>query len=122
MKTNLLNMIELNADHIDRAYDDLVLLLEDIGMKDKADDIVYALPAKLATANPFMGWFEGLFYPTPTDVIISEIYDLAKGYIKEKYPEAEIGYKANGYYSTFNIDAKTYNNAVANYKEGRTAE
>ena len=105
---NILKEIDFNEEYIDAAFEAIYELLVNINMRDKADDLYEALPRALESENPFNTHYRTSYERTPTNKVIHIIYDLASDMIREKFPEAKITYKVDGYNSDFDVDEETY--------------
>lgn len=116
---DLFGEFELDTEDVNKAFDDVRDWFHELNMEDEEEGLYSLIPQRLRDENIFSSYRHGMFVETPTDRMIKIIYEEAESMIKAKYPNAEVTYKIEGYYSTFKVDEATYEKA---YQERRRAE
>ena len=106
---DLLLCLGINSEHINKAFTGLSTLMDDLNMCEEFDKLPDVIEEELKHKNPFDAFL-------PTDRLIRTMYNLAEKTIKEKYPNAEIRYSANGYNSYFKVDDTTYKKGLEERK------
>ncbi len=101
--------IEMNTEHVNKAYTDVIEWMCDIDLKEEAEDLYRGVKEALKETNPFTDPYDGKYHLDPTDTMINIIYDVAKRIILRYYPNATVSYHVRGYDSDFKIDDDTYN-------------
>ena len=92
-------------------------------MSDIVTDFLGGLPEIMRNENPFCLWVQNTakygdhVFADADDKMTFLIYEEAKRRIEEKYPDAKIRYKLNGYYSAFIVDKDTYEKAYLEARE-----
>ena len=104
----LYSCIDMDVENTNKAFEDVISWMEDINMTEEAEKFADEFGEVLERNNPFSPRLHDKFYSSPQDKMIALIYETAEKVIKEKYPNAVITTKVNGYNSTFKIDDETY--------------
>ena len=105
--------LNMNSEHINKAFDQLCTLMDDLNMCDESDILPSALERELAKNNLFSAYGS----ESPTDKAIRLLYDVAEEFIKTKYPNAEISRSVNGYDSFIKVDNTTYEKGLKERRE-----
>ena len=101
MDSLLFSCLDMNVDNTTKAFEDVIAWMEDINMVDEAEKFAEGFIDVVAKNNPFASF-------NPENKMIKLISETAEKVIKEKYPNAVVTYKVNGYNSKFKIDDETY--------------
>ena len=109
---DLLRCLNMDADDINRAYDNICSLMDDLNMKEESDILTDYLAEELKDDNPFLLYKNGHIDLSPTNKVIRLLYKVTDETIKKKYPNAVTTYCVDGYRSSFNIDSNTYQTAI----------
>ena len=102
--------LDMNSEHINKAFDNVCTLMDDLNMCEESDILPSVLGEELKRHNPFNK-------PCPTEEVIRLLYDVTEKFIKKKYPDAETFRTIDGYRSSFKVDNTTYEKGLAERRE-----
>lgn len=119
MSILLFSCLDMDAENVNRAFEDVLAWMEDLNMKEESDAFADEFIDVVAKDNPFNIYANNRMFTSPEYKMIALIYETATEWIKRKYPNAVTTYKVSGYNSTFKVDDETYDKA---YRERREAE
>lgn len=110
MNCYLCECLELDIERVDREFEHVRTLMEDMGMEKESEEMENEIKKAFAKQNPF-----GSEYYVPfsvTNEMITAIYEMAKNKILANQPNAHIDYKVTYSDIHFNIDDETYSKCI----------
>ncbi len=117
MDFDVMVCLEMETSNVNKAFNEVFEWMRDINMAEESDEILNKLAERVRHDNPFNCFVSGKYDFDPTNKMIRMIFELAEEAIKEKFPDAVITYKVNGYNSKFKIDDATYDKGWAEYQK-----